>query len=124
MNVAAMVRWLHGLRELPQYADQSRPVDLIRDTLSAHGYQEVRDVARSLDIVTHFIPAGATGTMQPLDRYLFGAMKPSQANPPRQSGRGRLAEAEQEGLHPGPAGLTGGREPATLARAWEIYETQ
>jgi hypothetical protein len=77
MNVAAMVRWLHTLRELPQYADQSRPVHLILDTFSAHRCQEVRDVARSLNIVMHFIPAGATHSMEPLDRYVFGAMKAS-----------------------------------------------
>jgi hypothetical protein len=50
---------------------------LIRDTFSAHGHQEVRDVARSLNIVMHFIPAGATDTMQPLARQVFGAMKAS-----------------------------------------------
>jgi hypothetical protein len=36
MNVGATVRWLHRLRELPLYADQSRPVHLIPDTFSAH----------------------------------------------------------------------------------------
>jgi hypothetical protein len=89
MYVAAMVRWLHRLRELPQYADQSRPVHLILDTFPAHRCQEVRDVARSLNIVMPFIPAGATDTLQ--YRSVFGAMKESD----RRIYRSRVAE---EGL--------------------------
>jgi hypothetical protein len=69
MNVAAMARWLHRLRELPQYADH-HPVHLILDTCSALGRQEVRDVARSPHIVMHFIPTGDADTMQLLHRYV------------------------------------------------------
>jgi hypothetical protein len=66
-------------------------VHLILGTFSAHRCQEVRDVARSLNIMMHFIPAGAMDTMQRLDRYVFGAMKASY----RRISRSRVAE---EGL--------------------------
>jgi hypothetical protein len=124
MNVAAMVHWLHILPELPQYADQSRPAHLIHDAFSAHRSQIVRDVARSMNIVMHVTPAGASDTLQPWDRYVFGAMKASY----RRTYRSRVAE---EGLmklskrdvilH-----LLASWEVVnrtTLARAWEIYET-
>jgi hypothetical protein len=90
MNAAATVRWLHRLRELPQCAG-THPVHLILDTFSAHKCREVRDAARSLNITMHFIPAGATDTMQPLDRYVFGVMNASY----RRIYRSRVAE---EGL--------------------------
>jgi hypothetical protein len=90
MNVVAMVRWLHRLRELPQYG-RNHPVHLILVIFSARRCQEARDVARSLNIVMHFIPAGLTDTMQPLDRYVFEAMKASY----RRIYRSRVAE---EGL--------------------------
>lgn len=123
MNLEAMLRWLHRLRELPEYADGHR-VHLILDTYAAHRCQEVRDMAESLNIQLHFIPAGATDTMQPLDRYVFGAMKASY----RRIYMRRLAEH-------GPRKLTKrdfliqlmaaweAVNVATLARAWDIYET-
>jgi hypothetical protein len=120
-----MVRWLHRLRELPQYADQSRPVHLIPDTFSAHRCQEVREVARSLNIVMHFIPTGATDSMQPLDRYVFGAMKASC----RRVCRSRVAEEGLAKLNKRdfilhlPASWEAVNQ-TTLAWAWEIYETQ
>jgi hypothetical protein len=87
--------------------------------------QEVRDVARSLNIVMHFIPAGATDSMQPLDRYVSGAMKARY----RRIYRSRVAE---EGLmelskrdlilHLLAKGEAVNR--TTLARVWEIHETQ
>jgi hypothetical protein len=92
---------------------------------SAHRCQEVRDVARSLNIVMHFIAAGATDTLQPLDHYAFGAMKAS-------DGRIYRSRVAEEGLmklskrdfilH-----LLASCEAVnrtTLARAWEIHETQ
>jgi hypothetical protein len=123
MNLEAILRWLHRMRELPEYADGHR-VHLILDTYAAHRCQEVRDMAESLNIQLHFIPAGATDTMQPLDRYVFGAMKASY----RRIYMRRLAEH-------GPRKLTKrdfliqlmaaweAVNVATLARAWGIYET-
>jgi hypothetical protein len=125
MNVAAMECWLHRLRELPQYADQTRPVHLIVDTFSAHRCREVRDVARLLNIMMHFIPAGATDSMQPLDRYVFGAKKASY----RRIDRSRVAEEGLMNLSKRDfiLALLASWEAVnrtTLARAWEIYETQ
>jgi hypothetical protein len=87
MNVAAMVRWHRRLRELPRYAD-NHPVHLILDAFSARRCQEVGDVARSLHIVMHFIPAGATDTMQPRrSSRVRGYEGKLQANLSFQSGR-------------------------------------
>jgi hypothetical protein len=81
-------------------------------------------MAESLNIQLHFIPGGATDTMQPLDRYAFGAMKASyrtiymrrlaQHGPRKLTKRDLLIQlmAAWEAVN-----------VATLARAWDIYET-
>jgi hypothetical protein len=82
-------------------------------------------VARWLNILMHFISAGATGTMQPLDHYVFGAMKASHRRIDRpkvaEEGLRKLSKRDLI-LH-----LLASWEAVnqtTLARAWAIYETQ
>ena len=121
MTLETMLRWLQRLRDLPEYAD-GHPVHLILDSYSAHRCSEVRTMATSLGIHLHFIPAGLTDSMQPLDRYVFGAMKSSY----RRIARERMAE-------PGAGKLTkkdfiinllaawGAVNQRTLGRAWDVY---
>ena len=65
--------YLLHLREL--FCDD--PLDLILDVHSSHRTEEVRNLARNLEINLHYIPAGATDALQPLDRRVFGALKSS-----------------------------------------------
>jgi hypothetical protein len=65
-------RYLHWLRTL--YPD-GKPIHLILDSYSVHRSAPTKAVARRLGIRPHFIPAGWTDSLQPLDRYIFGALK-------------------------------------------------
>jgi hypothetical protein len=51
------------------------PIHLILDLYSAHRAEANRTCAAELQIVLHFIPAGWTDELQPLDRDVFGALK-------------------------------------------------
>jgi hypothetical protein len=82
-------------------------------------------MAHSLNIVMHFLPAGATDSMQPLDRYVFGAMKASH----RRIYRARVSAVglRKLGKRDFILHLLGAWDAVnwtTLATAWEIYETQ
>jgi hypothetical protein len=48
---------------------------LIWDQYRSHMTQSVTDMARRLDMSIVFVPKGATGRYQPLDRSIFGALK-------------------------------------------------
>ena len=65
--------YLMHLREL--FFDD--PLDLILDVHSSHRTEAVKTLAQSLGISLHYIPAGATDALQPLDRRVFGALKSS-----------------------------------------------
>jgi hypothetical protein len=65
-------KYLHWLRSI--YPD-GKPLHLILDSYSVHRAAATKTVARRLGIQLHFIPAGWTDTLQPLDRYIFGALK-------------------------------------------------
>ena len=64
-------KYLMHLRE--EFGDA--PLDLILDLHSSHRTSDVKTLAESLDITLHYIPAGATDQLQPLDRRVFGALK-------------------------------------------------
>jgi hypothetical protein len=51
------------------------PIHLILDSCSVHRSRETKTYAKELNIEVHFIPPGWTDEPQPLDRYVFGAMK-------------------------------------------------
>jgi hypothetical protein len=65
-------RYLNWLRSL--YPDQ-QPIHLVLDMYSVHRSEKSRAVARELGIQLHFIPPGWTDELQPLDRYVFRALK-------------------------------------------------
>ena len=74
--------YLHFLREAynkkfsqnPHYTPQTT-IHLILDCYSSHLKEEVRQKASNLKIQLHFIPAGTTDFMQPLDIKVFGCLK-------------------------------------------------
>ena len=72
MNEEAFSFYLMRLRE---YVGHDETLHLIMDLYPAHMKPEVRELAASLNIKLHIIPAGATDLYQPLDRRIFGAMK-------------------------------------------------
>jgi hypothetical protein len=63
------------LRLLRTHVPTDRTIHLVLDMHSSHRTQAVKDLAASLNIGLHFIPAGLTEALQPLDRTIFGALK-------------------------------------------------
>jgi hypothetical protein len=57
-----------------QFPD-NKSIFLLLDRDSVHRKTETKRCAEDLEIILKFIPAGMTGTFQPLDRSIFGAMK-------------------------------------------------
>jgi hypothetical protein len=66
-----MLRYLRWLRRQVTAPE----IGLLLDQFGAHDTSEVRREADSLGIHLIFIPKGATGRFQPLDRTTFGALK-------------------------------------------------
>jgi hypothetical protein len=71
-TVGTFRHYLSWLRTL--YPDD-QPIHLLLDCYSVHRANEIRPLAAELGIELHYIPAGWTDELQPLDRYVFGAMK-------------------------------------------------
>lgn len=61
--------WLRGVY------DDADPVWLVLDCYSVHRQEGMKRLAADLGIHLLFIPPGLTDEMQPLDRFVFGAMK-------------------------------------------------
>ena len=58
-----------------QEGEKHKPIDLLLDCYSVHLMNEIKDYAAELNINLIFIPPGATDLLQPLDRFIFGALK-------------------------------------------------
>jgi hypothetical protein len=89
----------------------------------SHRTMDVKAAAASLNIQLHYVPAGMTDALQPLDRSIFGALKAHarrlfrlrvRDNPTL---RRTKQEAAQEMIIAWDM-IT----PATLAAGWDIYE--
>jgi hypothetical protein len=65
-------QWLNWLRGI---YDDGGPIWLILDCYSVHREAMTRQHAHDLGINLLFIPPGLTDELQPLDRFVFGAMK-------------------------------------------------
>lgn len=50
-------------------------IDVILDLYASHRNDKIKELAKALKFKLHFIPAGFTDSFQPLDRYVFGALK-------------------------------------------------
>ena len=73
-TLATFLRFLKWLRNLPQHR-HGRTLHLVLDCFSVHRACEARAAADELNIRLHFVPAGLTDQVQPLDRYVFGSLK-------------------------------------------------
>ena len=51
------------------------PICLLLDVFPAHTTERVRTTAENFNIELLYIPAGATGIYQPLDKRIFGELK-------------------------------------------------
>ena len=58
----------------PQY-DENAKIDLVLDLYPTHRTDLIKRIAIAYGIDLHYIPAGATDLLQPLDRKVFGPMK-------------------------------------------------
>jgi hypothetical protein len=68
-NPIAYINWLH------RKVAQGLQCILILDLYPGHWTHAVFDAADANDIELLFVPAGATGRFQPMDRRLFGEIK-------------------------------------------------
>jgi hypothetical protein len=64
--------YLHWIRSL---CGDTERIHLRPDAYSVHRSESSRALAEDLGIELHFIPRGWTDQLQPLDRYVFGALK-------------------------------------------------
>ena len=74
---AVMKRYLTWIRSHKDehHGASDKTIHLILDVYRAQACQSVKDFAGSQKIHLHFIPAGYTPTLHPLDRKIFGALK-------------------------------------------------
>lgn len=63
------------LMHLREYFPDDDELHLILDIYKAHLTDNVKAMAKALNIKLHFIPAGMTDLYQPLDRNIFGPFK-------------------------------------------------
>jgi hypothetical protein len=63
--------WLNWLKS----RFPSDPVVLLWDVFTSHRCEATKALAKELNIRLEFIPPGATGNCQPLDRRIFGSLK-------------------------------------------------
>jgi hypothetical protein len=54
---------------------RGKPIALWWDLFAAHRCSETKELPPQLNIRLEFMPAGATGEYQPLDRKIFGTLK-------------------------------------------------
>ena len=68
----SFIKYLMHVRE--HFFDDDT-IHLLLDIYKAHCTEKVKEMAQVLNIQLHFIPAGMTDEMQPLDRSIFGPFK-------------------------------------------------
>lgn len=75
-NTAAfMCAYLHLLHERWQSYSPGKPLTLLFDCAACHLHSTVRTLAKTLGLQILVVPAGATGTLQPLDAYIFRTLR-------------------------------------------------
>ncbi|CAL1161131.1 unnamed protein product [Cladocopium goreaui] len=75
-NTAAfMCSYLRLLHENWQSYCPEKPLTLLFDCAACHLHSTVRSLAKTLGLQVLVVPAGATGTLQPLDAYIFRTLR-------------------------------------------------
>ena len=72
MTSPLFAEYLMWVREF--YGDDEK-LYIVLDCYSAHKTDDIRKLAQTLNMELVFVPPGMTDELQPLDRYIFGAMK-------------------------------------------------
>lgn len=70
-----MCAYLHLLHERWQSYSPGKPLTLLFDCAACHLHCSVRILAKTLGLQILVVPAGATGTLQPLDAYIFRTLR-------------------------------------------------
>jgi hypothetical protein len=73
MTAHTFSRYLEFVREL--VPDRSKRIHLLLDIYPVHIQQAAKEHTLSLNVQSHFIPAGLTDQYQPLDRRIFDRLK-------------------------------------------------
>jgi hypothetical protein len=87
-NNELMLQYLKILRQfydrkfatMSNYKKKKTQIHLIWDCYKAHLNETVRALAGKLNIMLHYVPAGGTSKLQPLDIKVFGALKAKARN--------------------------------------------
>jgi hypothetical protein len=83
---------------------------LVWDVFAAHRTQAVKDYAAELNIALKYIPAGRTGSLQPLDRRIFGDVK------------GRVGQLFHDRMMDGDTTISAVEAMRTWLAAWNSVE--
>lgn len=67
--------FIYYLKKVREFVNHNETLHLIIDLYPAHMTDEVKKLANELNFKFYIIPAGMTDHYQPLDRYIFGALK-------------------------------------------------
>jgi hypothetical protein len=111
------------LRHLRAQMPNGDHIFLVCDVHASHRIQDVKELAAELNIELLDIPPGATDTLQPLDRKVFGVLKSETRRLFRQHASGnpelkrRKSDAVQDVLE-----AWNGLSDAILHSAWLLYE--
>lgn len=70
-----MCSYLRLLHENWQSYCPEKPLTLLFDCAACHLHSTVRSLAKTLGLQVLVVPAGATGTLQPLDAYIFRTLR-------------------------------------------------
>ena len=63
------------LNYLRSYFNDNNEIHVILDIFSAHRSETTKKLAKDLNIILHYIPAGFTDMYQPLDTTIFAVLK-------------------------------------------------
>ena len=94
---------------------------LLLDLHASHRTEQVKTLAKSLDISLHFIPAGMTDLLQPCDRRIFGSLKATARKLWRERGE---THQKSRGKREAVEDLICAWEKlstVTIEEAWEVY---
>jgi hypothetical protein len=120
-------QYLWEIRHLPQYAEKKgrryvHQLHVILDVYSVHRKESVKQYARRLNIVLHFIPAGQTDQFQPLDRTVFGVLKAIARRLYREFFEGKAEEKVSKQLAARFLKAAWAEvKPSLLTKAWSLY---
>jgi hypothetical protein len=111
------------LQLLRLHAPSENVIHLVLDLHSSHRTEAVKSLASSLNIELHYVPAGMTDVLQPLDRTVFGALKAHARRLFRLRARDNpLLQRTKQDAAQDMISAWDLLSPGALFSGWEIYE--